>query len=67
MKLVYVTHSTVVEKITAFVVKDDADLSKQLLEREATFKAIPFAAKPAKDKQGNTIMHQLSKDWPPYP
>ena len=49
------------------VVRDEDDLTAQLNAAEAEFKAEPFSAKPQKDKQGKLVLHQMNKDWPPYP
>jgi hypothetical protein len=67
MKLIYVTRSIVVDQVFAMVVKDEDDLTAQITAEEAKFKAIPFVSKPQKDKQGKLILHQMNKDWPPYP
>jgi hypothetical protein len=67
MKVIYVTRSVVVDQVFAMVVVDEEDLKKQLLEAEAAFKAIQFVSKPQKDKQGKLVLHQMNKDWPPYP
>ena len=67
MKLIYVTRSIVIDQVFAMVVTDEEDLKKQLSEAEAAFKAIPFVSKPQKDKQGKLVLHQMNKDWPPFP
>ena len=45
------------------VVLDEADVKRQLAEREATLRATAFVAKAQRDKKGGLIMHQLNKDW----
>jgi hypothetical protein len=67
MKVVYVTRSVVVEEKFAMVVLDEEDLRLQQAVAEVAYKAIPFVAKPQKDKQGKIVLHQMNKDWPPYP
>lgn len=67
MKTIYVKRTVVTEAEFCMVVKDEADLTAQLLIEDGKFKAISFTAKPQKDKQGNLIFHQMNKDWPTYP
>jgi len=67
MKLIYVKRSVVTEESFAMVVRDEDDLKAQLAKCEEEFKAVPFVAKPEKDKQGKLVLHQMNKDWPPYP
>lgn len=67
MKLIYVSRSIVVQQSFAMVVLDEADLKRQLADAEVALKATEFVSKPQKDKQGNLILHQMNKDWPPYP
>lgn len=45
------------------IVLDEADMKKQIAEREALLKSTPYVAKPQRDKKGVLIMHQLNKDW----
>jgi hypothetical protein len=63
MNLVYVTHSVVVEKRFALVVKDEEDLKRVLAEREAKVKAAQFKSKAARDKKGALELYPLNPDW----
>lgn len=63
MKLYYVEHSVVTTARYALVAKDDDDLKRVLAEREAAVKAAPFVAKLQRDKSGNPIGFEMSKDW----
>ena len=67
MTLIYVTRPRLREQVVAMVVKDEADLKAQLAAHEASLRAAPYVAKPQRDKSGNLTLHQLNKDWPPYP
>lgn len=63
MKLIYVSLPVMVEQRFALVVVNEQDLEHQLAEREAAFRALPFKAKPDRDKKGALVMHQMGKDW----
>lgn len=45
------------------VVLDEADMKRQVAEREATLRAAAFTAKAQRDKKGNLIMYQMGQDW----
>lgn len=65
MKLIYVKVPVIEESSRAYIVKDEADLTVQLLESKRIFEHHnQWYAKPEKISDGKTLkFHELSKDW----
>ena len=60
---VQVELSVLAKQQTVLVVLDEADMKRQIAEREAALRSAPFTANIQQDKKGNPILHQLNKDW----
>ena len=63
MKLYYVEHQVVTTQLYALVAEDEADLKRQLAEREAIVRAAAFTPKFQRDKSGALIGYQMGPDW----
>lgn len=67
MKMFYVEHQVLTMQSYALVAEDEADLKRQLAEREAIVRAAPFTPKFERDKSGAVIGHQMGPDWTRIP
>ncbi len=65
MKLIYVAQTIISEDIVAYVVKDELDLSSQLLRAQQRFEETKFVARPKKDDSGAFKFYELNPAWTP--
>lgn len=65
MKTIYVTHQIVTTGKFCLVVRDDADLVAQLIERERILREeLKWTPKVERDKAGKPKFFEMGPDWP---
>jgi hypothetical protein len=65
VKLVYVTHSVVVQQKYAYIVEDEIDLKAKIESIKQNFDAMQFTSGVEKNEDKTPKLYQMSKDWNP--